>query len=611
LPFDNRILRMVSPTQRTERWHDADPLNCVVLIVEDSESDRVTYRKCLESSSFLVCDIYECEIGEDALRLCKRYHPDIILLDYLLPDSNGIELLQEFATQLEVMPSVIMLTGEGSEAVAVQAMKLGAKDYFIKGQLTSENLANSVVNILREQKLKSQIRWQYRQRNLVASVASRISQASELSEIIQVAVEGARELIDCDRTLVYRLAPDGSGIIIAEAVLPQWTSVFGCRIEDNCFQGEQSHQLEKYLQGRKMVLADIESANLETCYARMLKDLQVKANLVVPILFRDVSNTNEVSIWGLLIAHHCNKTHEWRADEIDLMDEIAVQMAIAIQQAELVSDLQASLEKQQAAESQLREYTMELEQSNLQLAQSTSLLERRNEELNEFTYIASHDLKAPLRGIANLSQWLVEDLQDRLPAENKQQLDRIQGQVFRMDELIDGLLQYSRVGKENIALKSVNLSQLLQEVIDFLAPNPELQIRLPANLPELDTIEVLLKQVFSNLIGNSIKYHNKIDGKIEILALDRESFFQFAVMDDGPGIEPKHHQKIFSIFQTLAKSNDAKGTGVGLAIVKKIVEGQGGSIWVESQVGEGSTFSFTWPKKHLLSTTELAKVDEQ
>jgi signal transduction histidine kinase/DNA-binding response OmpR family regulator len=603
---------MVLPNQRAEPWQNEVLRNRIVLIVEDSESNRATYRRYLESSSLLDFDLYECESGEDALQLCEKYRPDIVLLDYLLPGLNGIELLQEFAERLEVMPSVIMLTGEGSTTVAVEAMKLGAKDYLIKGQLTSKTLVESVTNALNEHRLQRQLKWQHRQRELLTSLAFSISRATELSEIMQVAVEGTRMLIDCDRTLIYRLNPDKSGVIIAESVLPEWTSAVGCRIEDNCFQGKQSHQIEKYLQGYKTMFADLESANLETCHASMLRNLQVKANLVVPIRFQDVSDTSEAaSIWGLLIAHHCKKTHAWSADELALMDEVAVQMAIAIQQQELISDLKICIEKQKETEVRLREYSEDLEESNLRLAEAISLLERRNQELDEFTYIASHDLKAPLRGISNLSQWLIEDLQDQVPAENKQQLDRIQGQALRMDELINGLLEYSRVGKENIALKSVDLSQLLQEVIDFLAAPPGLRIQFSKNLHCITTIEVLLKQVLSNLIGNSIKYHDKIDGNIEILVQDRESLLEFTVTDNGPGIEPKHHQRIFGIFQTLATANEQKGTGVGLTIVKKIVEGQGGSIWVESQLGQGSAFSFTWPKQHSLSMTELARVKEE
>jgi GAF domain-containing protein/CheY-like chemotaxis protein len=458
-----------------------DPLSCVVLIVEDSAEDRATYRRYLESSNLLVCDIYECELGEDALQLCEQYHPDIILLDYLLPDSNGIELLQEFAEQLETVPSIVMLTGKGNEVIAVEAMKLGAKDYITKGQLNSENLEQLVANILTKQHVQSQLQWQQQQREFLTSLAFRISHTTELSEIIQVAVQGARVLLNCDRTLVYHLAADGSGTVIAESVLAQWVSVFGQCIEDTCFQGQESHQLDKYLQGHRMMLSDIETANLTPCYLEMLQQLQVKANLVVPILCRDISAGTEPRVWGLLIGHHCKTAHEWKADELDLMDEIALQMAIAIQQAELVADLKESIEKQQATEVQLREYSVELEQSNLRLSQAARLLERRNEELNEFTHIVSHDLKAPLRGISNLSQWLAEDLQEQLPAENKEQLDQIRAQILRMDNLINDLLQYSQIGQENVGSKVVNLNELLEEVIHFLAPLSEFQIHLPSN----------------------------------------------------------------------------------------------------------------------------------
>jgi CheY-like chemotaxis protein len=129
------------------------PLKSVVLIVEDSEIDRAVYRRSLESSSLLDCEIQECELGEDALQLLENFRPDIILLDYLLPDFDGIELLEAFALQLETMPSVIMLTGEGSETITAKAMKLGAKDYLVKGQLTPEALVNSIVKILTNQSL--------------------------------------------------------------------------------------------------------------------------------------------------------------------------------------------------------------------------------------------------------------------------------------------------------------------------------------------------------------------------------------------------------------------------------------------------------------------------
>lgn len=591
------LLDMVNSTERTESFDDLLPSNYSILIVDDSEVDRATYRRYLESvHNFKNCDILDCESAEDALEVCTRDCPDVILLDYVLLGTNGLELLQELTKKLEKLPIIIMLTGQGSEAVAVEAMKHGARDYLIKGKLTPQSLVNSVVNALTEKKLQIQLDRQRQQRELLTSITLKISHSVELSQILQDVVKGTRELLDCDRTLVYRLNSDLSGTIIAESVLPKWSAALDRRIEDDCFQGEQSVHLEKYLQGHKMAVANIESANLTACHVQMLQQFQVKSVLVVPILCRDISPVSELILWGLLIAHHCKTMHSWQPDELNLLDVLSIQMAIAIQQAELVADLQATVAKQQAIEHQLRDRVIEIERINLLLSQSTHLLEERNQELDDFSHIASHDLQAPLRGISNLAEWLVQDLVGQLPLENQHQLELIQSRVLQMSALINALLQYARVGRENIDFMAVNITQLLAEVVEMLTHPSEFQIQFSPNLPTIKTQSLLLKQVFSNLIGNAIKYHNRTDGKVEILMEDRESLWQFTVADDGPGIAPENHKKIFGVFRTVAERDDLKGTGIGLAVVKKLVESRGGRIWLESSVGKGSAFSFTWPK---------------
>jgi signal transduction histidine kinase/CheY-like chemotaxis protein len=588
---------MVTCTKQAKRWNDVLSASCVILIVDDAEADRVAYRRYLESANSLDCSIFDCESAAEALQFCGRYCPDVILLDYLLPDVDGLELLQDLTQQLgTTSPPIIMLTGQGSESVAVAAMKHGARDYLIKGELTPQKLINSVTNVLTEQKLRAQIDRQRQQQELLTSIALKISYSIELSQILPAAVEGVRELLGCDRAIVYRLAPDMVGTIVAESVLPEWPAAIDCQVEDNCFQGEHSYQIGKYLQGYRMVISDIESANLTECHMQMLQQFQVKAVLVVPILFRDVSPSSELLVWGLLIAHHCETVHEWKADEINLLDEISMQMAIAIQQSELLSDLQAIVEKHQATEQQLRDRVAEVQRTNVHLFQASRLLEKRNQELDEFSYIASHDLQAPLRGIANLTEWLSKDLEGKLPAENQQQLELIQARVLQMNTLINGLLQYAQVGRENIDSRPVNISHLLAEVVEMLMPPAEFQIQFPADLPTIETSALLLKQVFSNLIGNAIKYHDRTDGKVEILVKDLDNFLQFTVIDDGLGIAPEHQKKVFGLFQTLGGPGESQGTGIGLAIIKKIVDHQGGSVWVESEVGNGSAFSFTWPK---------------
>lgn len=248
------------------------------------------------------------------------------------------------------------------------------------------------------------------------------------------------------------------------------------------------------------------------------------------------------------------------------------------------------------AEETLRSRANELARLTTILAQTTGVLEKRNQELDQFAYIVSHDLKAPLRAIANLSSWIEEDLEGQLDEDTQHQMDLLRGRAHRMEALINGLLQYSRVGRIKTDGSSVNVEQLLVEVIDSLDPPPEFTITVMPGVPTLNTERFPLEQVFSNLISNAIKHHNRSDGKIVISVQDQGDVYEFAVADDGPGIESEYQEKVFVMFQTLQPRDKVENTGVGLAIVKKIIEDQGGAIWIESQVGQGATFYFTWPK---------------
>ncbi|MGI0489767.1 sensor histidine kinase [Pantanalinema rosaneae CENA516] len=248
------------------------------------------------------------------------------------------------------------------------------------------------------------------------------------------------------------------------------------------------------------------------------------------------------------------------------------------------------------AEIALQERAEELTYVNAMLARTTSLLKKRNQELDQFAYVASHDLKAPLRAIANLSEWLEEDLNDLLPAENRQQMRLLRGRVHRMEALINGLLEYSRIGRIEAAIEPVNVNTVLMEVIDSLALPPSFTVVVGENMPTLSTKRLLLGQVFANLISNAVKHHPRDDGRVTISVQERGGEYEFAVSDDGNGIAPEYHDKIFTIFQTLEARDTKESTGIGLSIVKKIIETEGGSISVDSQPGAGATFRFTWHK---------------
>lgn len=225
-------------------------------------------------------------------------------------------------------------------------------------------------------------------------------------------------------------------------------------------------------------------------------------------------------------------------------------------------------------------------------------LERSNRDLDQFAYVASHDLKAPLRAIATLSGWLEEEIADRLSAEGKEQMRLLRGRVQRMDALIEGILRYSRAGRSDSRGEPVDVGELLREVIELLAPPRGFEIRIGSEMPQLFTRRLRLSQVFSNLIDNAIKYHDRADGRVEITAEQQDGCYEFAVADDGPGIPPQHQERVFVMFQSLQPRDEVESTGLGLSLVKKLVEEEGGRITLESEEGQGATFRFTWPAGH-------------
>jgi len=245
------------------------------------------------------------------------------------------------------------------------------------------------------------------------------------------------------------------------------------------------------------------------------------------------------------------------------------------------------------AEKELQRLNETLEQ---RVALRTAEAERHVQELEQFAYVTSHDLKAPLRGIANLATWLEEDLSEQLTGATREQLQLLRDRVQRMNALIEGLLEYSRIGKAAHSRGHVDCGELLAEVIDSLSPPDGFIVDVAENMPTLNTDRLHLSQVFSNLIGNSIKHGTGNKGHVAVTVVDRGEFYEFTVSDDGPGIAPEYHDKVFMMFQTLAAKDYGSNTGIGLALVKKIVQEHGGSITVESAEGSGTTFRFGWPR---------------
>ncbi len=230
------------------------------------------------------------------------------------------------------------------------------------------------------------------------------------------------------------------------------------------------------------------------------------------------------------------------------------------------------------------------------LSENINLLQRKNDELGQFAHIVSHDMKAPLRGIDNVVTWIEEDHIQELSPKVREYIRLIKGRLARAENLIQGILMYARVGREQPLREQVDVNELLREVMENVALPQSLTLEIPPGLPVLFTERIPLQQIFTNLITNAVKYHDKPDGFIKVAFREHDDHYKFFVEDNGPGIDRAYHEKIFMIFQTLHERDRVESTGVGLAIVRKILEDRKQTIKVISTPGKGSTFIFTWPK---------------
>ena len=235
-----------------------------------------------------------------------------------------------------------------------------------------------------------------------------------------------------------------------------------------------------------------------------------------------------------------------------------------------------------------------------------------NKELNDFAYIVSHDLKAPLRGIKTITEWIIEDYADKLDEKGKKDLDMLINQVDHMYSLIDGILKYSRAVNVKGEKERIDINDLIPTIVDMISVPDHIELIIDDNLPVITHDQTQITQVFQNLLSNAVKYMDKPEGKVRVSCIEEEQTWRFSVSDNGPGIAKKYHEKVFEIFQTLRSQSKFESTGVGLTLVKKIVENCGGTIWIESELGQGSTFFFTVPKENstikdeMLETTMIA-----
>ncbi|MBL1208928.1 response regulator [Geminocystis sp. GBBB08] len=564
-----------------------------IVIAEKFQQNHHTYIRYLLRDNYKNHEIFECETGEELLQLCKEITPNLILLDYSLSDANGLEILDELKYILDLTKiPVVVMTEQGNEEMVVEIIKKGAKDYWKKDNITVEFLRTKVDTLmLNNTSLEYQFVRNQSYKQLLATISLKIRESIEIEAILNTAVKEIRKFLRCDRVLFFEFNQDDSGQVVAESYNNKYNSILNLVVKDTYFQNDG--KIDYSLNCRKQNISDIDKANIDKCHLKLLKSLNVKGILALPIII----NKKDKLLWGLFIAHHCEKPRIWEEHEIDFLEELCLQIAIGIKQALLVKELKIAKEKAEEA----------------------------TKIKSAFLANMSHEIRTPMNGILGMADLLSDH---KLDEESLDFVQTIKNSGEILLGLINQILDLSKLeaGQIELDFEIFNLNEFIKETCQIFRyqaqqKNLELTYEIDTDLDKVyqgDSFRI--RQIFNNLVSNALKFTQK--GSIKLIAkkLDKTPkdnsivTVYFAVKDTGIGIAKFNYNRLFQSFSQVDSSTTREygGTGLGLAICKQLVNLMEGEIGVESIVNEGSTFWFTIPLNveeniiinHKISTVE-------
>jgi signal transduction histidine kinase/CheY-like chemotaxis protein len=531
-----------------------------LLIIDDCVEDRQTLRRFLATDQVQAYEIEESDSAQEGYERCQQSLYDLVFLDWRLPDEDGLDVLKKL-TQINPQPPVIMISAFGNEELAVKAIKSGAKDYLPKQTLTAQRLQESLETSLEQEAVSLQADV-HRTDALLARTALRIRETLNLDSIIHTAVQEVRDLFKCDRVLLCQFDAEMQTQVVSESVSEEWPSILGQSFQEEYFQREGR---EHYCSGRRQITNNVDEAELSDCHRALLHELRVKSTLVLPIIIHSQS-TPQPKLWGIMVAHHCAAVRNWQPEEVQLFEELAIQLSIAIQQAELLAVTQTSLQQEK----------------------------KLNSLKSQFIATVSHEYRSPLATILAASSTLKRCQQKLSETKQSQFLNMIENKARYMTQLVDDLLAVHQFETDQVTFdpKWINLETLISQILDNFQRTTdsrcELVLDIQGNFQEFLGDQGLLHLILNNLISNALKY-SPAGGLVTVQLQPQGYYLAITIADQGIGIPSADLLEMFEPFRRGSNIDVLPGTGLGLAIVKMCVHLHQGNVTLRSVENEGTS----------------------
>lgn len=414
-------------------------------------------------------------------------------------------------------------------------------------------------DITEAKKSEEKLNYYVKRLDIIHDLDKVILSAQSLNEIANSIMNSLLQLMpNSDRAIFHTFDHQKKvATIIADISKQQKRRKLNAKIGFDDFHG-----IDTLLSGEGFYIPDIEAIDLLKTDSSVLMKQGIKSYYSQPLIYKD-------KLFGS-IHIGSNQTHPFNEEDEEIIQEITSELNMAIFQMKTQETIAIN---------------------NVDLNNKNQDLEQLNQELKQFSYIVSHDLKAPLRAIMSLADFIIKDHAENLGDNGKYQLDLMKSRILRMSQLIDGILQYSRLSTSTELKKPVDINSVLTEVTKSLFIKDTV-FNVQPDMPTIQADEIRIQQLFQNLLSNALKFANTEHPEVNVSYKDAGKHWEFCIQDNGIGIERKHYDRIFQIFQTIKPRDEMENTGIGLSIVKKIVENYGGKIWVESEVNIGSSFFF-------------------